>query len=252
MDLLFTLKKIIGYAIMPFTVSLILLFIAIITNKIKPRISFYSLVSSFFLLVITSVGPVSDQLMYKKERLYPAFTKQDGDIDYIIILGCAHTTDKELPATSQLETCSLQRLVEAIRIYNLHPEAQIITSGHAFSDSTSNAQMVKRAAVLLGIPEHKIITENFPMDTSEEAQLIAPRIAGHKSVLVTNANHMRRATKYFEQNGVTVIPAPASHMVKGRGSDRDWGYFVPSIYTLQQSTSWWYETVGEFVQWLKS
>ena len=82
-----------------------------------------------------------------------------------------------LPITSQLNNNSLQRLVEALRIYKLHPEARIITSGHHNRDIVSNAEKMKRSLILLGIPEQKIMTENFPKDTEEEAQLISPRPA---------------------------------------------------------------------------
>ena len=112
--------------------------------------------------------------------------------------------------------------------------------------------MVKKAAVLLGIPANKIITENFPKDTEEEAQLIAPRVKGHSTVLVTNADHMPRAANYFNKYGANVIPAPASHWAKGRELEKSWAYYVPSATKLKQSTNLWYETVGELVQWLKS
>ena len=61
-----------------------------------------------------------------------------------------------------------------MRIYHLHPEARIITSGYGGVNPVSNAETVKQSLILLGIPAQKIITENFPKDTEEEAQLIAP------------------------------------------------------------------------------
>ena len=138
-------------------------------------------------------------------------------------LGCGHTSDNKLPATSQLYACSLERLVEAVRIYQLHPEARIITSGSAFTDPSSNAMKVKEAAISLGIPASKIITENFPKDTEEEAQLIAPRIQHTNSVLITNADHIPRALEYFHQYGAYPIAAPASHWVKGDYHSKSWG-----------------------------
>jgi len=252
MDVLFLLKKIVGIAIMPLSITLILLLLSILFFKSKPKFSFMALLTSFSILLLSSMAPVSDFFMYKKERQFHAFTKQIHPVDYIVVLGCGHTTDLELSITSQLRTCSLQRLVEAVRIFRLHPEAQVITSGYSFSDPNSNAQMVKAAAEVLGIPSNKIITENFPKDTEEEAQLIAPRIKGHTAVLVTNADHMPRAVNYFNKYGANVIPAPASHFVKGRNLEKSWGYYTPSVVKLKQTTNLWYETVGEFVQWLKS
>ena len=248
---LFLLKKIIGSLLMPLSVVIILLFIAILFYRKHSRLSFYALFSATIILVLSSLSPTSDSFMAPLEDKYSAFTHSSDPVDYIIVLGCSHTTVHSLPATSQLKTCSLQRLVEAIRIYQIHPEAQIITSGYAGDDETSNAEKVKQAAILLGIPAHKIITENFPQDTEEEAELIAPRVRNKNVVLVTNANHLPRAMKYFEMQGVNAIPAPASPWVK-EGNNITWQYYVPHAGTLQQTTMAWYETLGRIVQWFKS
>ena len=196
--------------------------------------------------------PVADQIMRPLESNFESFTLSQKRIDYIIVLGCGHTTDDAIPATSQLKECSLQRLVEALRVFRLYPEAQIITSGAALSDPIANAEKVKQAAMLLGVPEHKIIVESFPKDTEEEAELIAPRVIGKNVILVTNADHMIRSVNYFAKQGVTVIPAPAGNWVKGLKQDKSWGYYVPSPKALMQTTTAWYEYIGQLVQWIKT
>ncbi|NQZ83358.1 MAG: YdcF family protein [Colwellia sp.] len=248
---LFLLKKIISTSIMPLSIITILLFLALLFAKKKPGLSFKYLLAGFSLLLLSTMPPVADYLMQPIEDNYPAFTKQNKPVDYIVILGCGHTSDKRLPALSQLKICSLQRLVEAFRIYQLHPEAQMITSGHAFGDVMSNAQKVKQAAVSLGIPATKILVENFPKDTEEEAELIASRVKGSTVVLITNANHMPRSMKYFEEQGVNPIAAPAGYWVKNNGSTNDWRYYIPNASKLKQTTTVWYETLGRVVQWLK-
>ena len=52
------------------------------------------------------------------------------------------------------------------------------------------------------MPAQKIISENFPKDTEEEAELISPRVQGTKVVLITNADHMPRSINYFQSQGV--------------------------------------------------
>ena len=247
---LFLLKKIISVMIMPLSIILFLLLIAIIFYRLKPKLSFTALFSASALLFFTTYPPLADFLMAPLENNYPAFTKSAKPVDYIIILGGVHATVEGLPATSQLKSSSLERLVEAIRIYRLHPEAQIITSGFAGGDVSSNAEKVKQAAILLGIPKEKIITENFPQDTEEEAQLIAPRVLNKHVVLVTSANHLPRAMAYFEKYGVKATPAPASPWVKHNGLT-PWSYYVPNAKKLQQTTTAWYETLGRIVQWFK-
>jgi len=248
---IFLLKKIISALIMPLSLVLILLLIALIFSKKNPHFSFKCLLIGFFLLLVSSIPRVSDSMMMPLENNYPTFVKQNQPVDYIIILGCGHTSDTQLPVISQLNICSLQRVVEAFRIYQLHPEAQLITSGHAHGDIMSNAQKVKQVAVSFGIPEEKIFVENFPKDTEEEAELIAPRVKGSMAVLITNANHMPRSIKYFESQGVNPIAAPTGYWVKNSTSEKGWGYYIPRANKLKQTTIVWYETIGRTVQWFK-
>ncbi len=249
---LFLLKKIISFLIMPLSVISLLLLAAIVLFKRRPKTSFKCLILASVLLILSSIGWVSDKVMQPLESHYPSFTKTNKTIDYIVVLGCGHVSDNALPATSQLLNCSLQRVVEAVRIYQLYPNAQLITSGAAFDNNESNAEKVKQAAMLLGVPESKILTESFPKDTEEEAELIAPRVQGKTVVLVTNADHMPRSMNYFRAQGVNVIAAPASNWVKGAELPKHWGYYLPNSKNLTQTTTAWYEAVGLFVQWLKS
>ena len=247
---LFLIKKIIGVLLMPLSIILILLFIAIIFYRISRKLSFTALFTATSLLLLSTLPPVSDFIMTPLESHYPMFTQNNTPVDYIVVLGCSHITDHNLPATSQLRACSLQRLVEAIRIFHLHPEAQLITSGYADGDESSNAEKVKQAAILFGIPEEKIITENFPQDTEEEAELIALRAYNKHVVLVTSASHLPRAMRYFEQQGMQPIPAPASPWVK-ENSHKKWKDYVPRADKLQQTTSAWHEMLGRAIQWFK-
>jgi uncharacterized SAM-binding protein YcdF (DUF218 family) len=249
---LFLLKKIITVFIMPINIVLLLLFFALFFHRKSPKKSIKSLSLAIVILFFCSLPPFSDSVMTAIENDYPPYTKTSNSIDYIVVLGCAHNNNAELPVTSQLANCSLQRMVETFRVYQLHPEARIITSGYGGSNQMSNAETMKQSLVLLGIPSQKIITENFPMDTEEEAELIAPRVQGTNVILVTNANHMPRSINYFQAEGVFPIAAPTGYWVKNPDSNKNWAYYAPSSKKLYQSTIAWYENLGLLVQWGKS
>ena len=248
---LFLLKKIISAIVMPMSLILILLILSMLYFRKRPKRSFKYLVSAFLLLIISSMPIVSDHFMVNIENNYETFSRSSKPVDYIVVLGNWHADNNALPVTSQLSSDSLIRVVEAIRVYNLHPEAKIITSGHHNANNVSNAQKMKQSLVLLGIPEQKIITENFPKDTEEEAELISPRVQGSTVVLITNADHMPRSMKYFQEQGVDPIPAPTGFWVKSIDGSKNWGYYIPNSKSLQQTTTAWYETLGLFVQWIK-
>ena len=238
--------------LMPLSVVIILLVLSLLFYRKSPRFSFKCLLFGTILLSISSLSPVSNSLMSPLESKYPAFTQSNKPVDYIIVLGCGHMDDVAWPVTGQLAPCSLQRLVEATRIYHLHPEATLITSGGAYSHQKSNAQAVKLAAISLGIPANKILTEDFPKDTAEEAELISARVMGSNTVLVTNADHMWRSINYFNQYGIYPIPAPASPWVKGANKGKHWQHYLPQSDVLKQTTRAWYEILGLIFQWVKA
>lgn len=248
---LFILKKIISIFIMPINIVFILLFLAIIYFKKRPKLSLKYLISAVLLLYVSTIPIISNSLMMSIENNYEAFTHANKPVDYIVVLGNGHVSNDALPVTSQLQVASLQRLVETLRIYKIHPEARIITSGFAGNNRLSNAEKMKQSLVLLGIPEQKIITESFPKDTEEEAQLISPRVEGTNVVLITNAAHMTRSMKYFQSQGVFPIAAPTGYWVRGVNSKTGWRDFVPNSNKLQQTTVFWYESLGRLVQWFK-
>ena len=237
---------------MPINIVLLLLIFALFMHGKNPKKSIKSLSAAIVILFISAFPPFSNTVMTAIENDYPPYVKTETSIDYIVVLGCGHNTNAELPVTSQLATCSLQRMVETLRIYQLHPEARIITSGSAGHNPVSNAETVKQSLVLLGVPAQKIITENFPKDTEEEAELIAPRVQGTKVILITNADHMPRSINYFQAQGIYPIAAPTGYWVKNPDSSKSWAHYMPSSKKLQQSTIAWYESLGLIVQWFKS
>ena len=82
-------------------------------------------------------------------------------------------------------------------------------SGSAGHNPESNAEKMKEAAILMGLDKNRIFTENFPRDTEDEAELIAPRVKDSQVALITNADHMRRSINYFKAKGVIMLsPRP--------------------------------------------
>ncbi|REL35724.1 hypothetical protein DXX92_10450 [Thalassotalea euphylliae] len=246
----FLFKKIIAAVVMPLNISLLLLIIAAMFFKLKPKLSRTSLILGTLILGISSITPVADKTIAPFEQTYESFSRSIKPISYIVVLGCGHATNHALPATSQLKACSLRRLIEGMRVLKLHPEAKLIVSGYGLYDEQTNAETVQKAAIALGVPNAKIIVEPYPKDTREEAQLIAPRVKGKTTVLVTDAYHLPRAMKYFELEGVKPIPAPAGYYAINPDQDFVWPHLVPSAKNLQTSSIVWYETMGRIWQWL--
>ena len=108
---LFLLKKIITVFIMPINIVLLLLIFALFMHGKNPKKSIKSLSAAIVILLISAFPPFSDTVMTAIENDYPPYVKTNESIDYIVVLGCGHNTNAELPVPSQLATCSLQRMV---------------------------------------------------------------------------------------------------------------------------------------------
>ncbi|WOH38263.1 envelope biogenesis factor ElyC [Thalassotalea fonticola] len=248
---LFTLKKLIGELLMPLPIIIVTLFIGLFLLKHRPVLAKGLLSIATLALLLLSAMPVANRLIVNLEQQFPVYSPIAEKLDYIVILGCSHTSDASLAATQELNICSLQRLTEGLRIANLHPEAIIITSGAAIYDVSSNAEKVKQAAIELGFDSNNIITETRPKDTEDEALYISPLLIDKNFALITNANHMPRSMAYFENQGVKPIAAPTGFFVKDFSGNKRWQTYFPDPNQLNKSTTSWYETLGLIWQWLK-
>lgn len=248
----FFIKKLVAVLVTPIGFALFLLLISLLTFKSKPSFSYKTLLFAVVFIFASSFNPIADRLLTPLEQKYPTYTKSAKKIDYIAVLGCYHVNDENLPAIAKLKACSLQRLTEAMRIANMHPSAQIITSGHLINSPISNAKVMKDAAIELGFNGDKIIVEGFAKDTEEEAELIALRATSKTLVLVTNASHMPRSVNYFKHYGLDVIPAPTGHLVKGLQIEKSWQYYMPQLSALEKTSRAFYAYLSLAWQWIKS
>jgi len=241
---MFALKKIIGTWLMPLPLLLTLFIISALLYKLTryKRSSQVLLCGSFITLLLLSLDPVATRLAATLESQYPSFQQQS--IDYIHVLGNAHTTVDSLPITSQLTPAALARTTEGVRIYKLNPTAKLIFSGYASGDINSNAKMNARLASALGVPESAIILLEESRDTIEEAIDNKKITQGNRLVLVTSATHMPRAMKIFQQQGLSPIPAPTAHVSKAINGLQPLHYYFPRAKYLAVSEKAIHEWLG--------
>jgi len=172
----------------------------------------------WFLIISTPLIPT--KLLDSLERQYePVVVEQLEDTVssfHIVVLGKGHGFDDRLPANSLLSTKALGRLAEGIRLHNQLPNSTLILSGYSASGRTSQAEMLRNTALLLGVDQEKTRMQTTPGNTLEEAKFYAENYSGDERViLVTSAVHMPRAVMLFERAGVDVLPSPANYRLKG-------------------------------------
>lgn len=199
MDLAFMLKKIISTAIMPLSITLLILFIGLLflnDNNIKKAKLFIT--TGFIALILIAYQPFTNFLLEPLEINHPKLTKIPQGITHILLLGGDVNN----------------RGWEALRLYHKIDNAKIITSGYAGSSKTPEAISTARILQEIGIPKEDIIIHSLPKDTKEEA-IETKKLLGDKPfILVTAAHHMTRAMALFQKEGLNPIAAPANMKIR--------------------------------------
>ena len=195
----------------------LLLLLAIIFYRYKKRKTAIILLSVTVLLFLcSSTAYLPTYLAGRLESKYLPYRQQnnfnDSEKVLIHVLGSGYVLDKRLPANAQIGWCALGRLAEAIRIHRMIKNSVIICSGYSPLGLETQAQVTKRAAVVLGVAADKLETLNLPSTTKEEAS----ELAGHYSkkstlIIVTDAIHMPRAIKLFQAQGFNPVAAPTNY-----------------------------------------
>lgn len=243
------MKSLLSELILPLSVFWILILVAVFLRlRKKNKSSQYLLVISVCWFLIISTPFLPNLLVLHLENQYPVVSpKVLNDLNQpvnILVLGGGHSNDERLPATNQLSESALTRLVEGIRLHLQIPNSSLITSGFAGQEGISQAEVLAKAAVVLGVDEKNIRTQTLPGNTWMEATEYK-RLFGDSArlIIITSAIHIPRAMKLFHKAGLRPIAAPTNHMVK-KGKHRNIGFWTPSSNNIRKMESVLHEYAG--------
>lgn len=194
---------------------------------------------ALFFLLLCSL-PMTSHMMLRPLEAYSSTVKKDDSVwmkaEAIVVLGCKHYEDPDLPFADNWHHCSLTRNLQAAVMY-LHQPKTIYTSGGVLKKRhRSESDANKAFLVGLGIPEKHVKTVATGTNTAEEAQALSAILRGKSVALVTSASHQRRAGNYFRQKGIQVIPVPVDYLTQAQ---MPWGW--PSAEALNVSQRAIYE-----------
>lgn len=254
--MLFTLKKYISALLMPLPLLILISFIGLLLlwfthwqKSGKCLVSF-----SWLTILLLSLQPVADKLLLSSEgvfsKRYELLHPKEENIQYIVVLGGGFTYNPDWPPSANLINNSLARVTEGIRLYSQYPRAKLIFTGGRGNNLISNAEVAAKVALSLGVPETAIITLRTPRDTQEEAFEVEKIVGQQPFLLVTSANHMARAERFFIARNMHPITAPANQLAI-TSPLQPWEKFFPSIYFFSHSERAWYEFIGSIWQSIK-
>ncbi|MBK9992328.1 MAG: YdcF family protein [Verrucomicrobia bacterium] len=163
----------------------------------------------------------------------------------IVVLGGGHSDSTTLSRVNQLSSSALARLIEAVRLARLMPEAQVIVSGYNGPKTLSHAQILAEAAQSLGLAPERIIRLDTTRDTHDEALELARRLGSEPFLLVTSAWHMPRSMALCEKVGLHPIAVPTDFMLR-QEVDSGWRILAWDLGALERSTKAIHERIGLF------
>lgn len=244
----FLIKKIIAFWLMPLSLVVILLSLAVFFLWKKPKAKTGKVLASISLacLIIFSWNPVSTPLLRTIEQSNTPFDMSQP-VEYVVVLGNEVTSDPSVPLSSHLSSSATARLLEGLRILSANPNAQLIVTGYANKNTKSSAQVYKEVAMSLGVTSDRIIALDWPKDTEEEAQAVKQIVGDNVIALATSASHMPRAIEFFYQENIHAIAAPTFYLAK-YSEQTDWQFNAAGLLKTERAI---YEYLGQLWQWLK-
>jgi len=211
----FLLKKLIGFALMPMTSSVMLIITGLVMVLLKKweRTGKGLIALGVIYLMLMSWSPFGTWLLRPIEQTYSPIAETSTP-EFIVVLGNAVSSDEAIPLASQFSSSARARIHEGIRLAKRHPNAKLILTGYAGQNSRPIAEVYADYAHAQGINKNRIMTVSTAKDTKEEAIAAGKISAGKPLALVTSASHMPRAVLLFQQQGVEPIPAPTFYLAK--------------------------------------
>lgn len=248
------MKDIIKFLIAPLSAFWILLIFGYAFNLInRKRISHILLVVAGVWLVLISTKFIPEYLISSMEDNYHSFKTNSILVHSpfnIMVLGAGYSDDSSLPPNDQLNTTTLGRLTEGLRLYRLFPGSKIVTGDFQGRLAFSQAISISNTAIALGVNESDIITIKLASNnTNGEAEAYFREFGkSNQLILVTDAIHMPRAMMLFRKVGLDPIPAPTNHLIK-QGSVKDPFSWLPSISNINKMNAAMHEYLG--MAWAK-
>ena len=253
--MLFWLKKAVSYWLMPlpFCLALLVAGLVLLRSARHPRLARGLIVAGVILLLTLSQEQVGFALLRPLENVYPAQPEVPAGSPVpaplaacraIVVLGGGHADSPGLTATQKLSSSATARLVEAVRLARLVPDATLILSGPAAGSGATHASVLAAAAKSLGIDPRRIVLIDTARDTDDEVQEIRRRLGSDTPfALVTSAWHMPRAMGLMHRAGLKALPCPTDYLAKANSDLRiaDWTF---SLGGLERSTWAVYERLG--------
>ncbi len=144
------------------------------------------------------------------------------------------------------------RLVMAHRLFHIGKAPVLLLGGNASNlDGVIRfeSEIVRDLFIGWGVPAEAMIPLGGNKDTHDEALKVRALATEHgwkRVLLVTSANHMRRASAVVRAQGLEVVPAPCNFLTTVSTTPTR-GWSVPRSQGFLKVATWLHEEIGYFM-----
>ena len=234
-------SKLLAFLIKPIIWVFILLISALIFKAKRKKILIYT-ISIFW---VFSNGFLADSCarLWEMPRFHPTETYDIG-----IVLGGIADYDKITKAHNFNKHAD--RIMDAQQLYHQGKIKKILISGGngvLFNDGYIEANAMRDYLLLNQIPSEDILIENTSRNTKENAfnsaEILRKEYPKGKFLLITSANHMKRAQFCFEKAGIitTAFPTDCTTSYTNFGVEY---MFLPRVNALEVWENLIHEWIG--------
>lgn len=189
--------------------------------------------------VVWSIPQCAAWLRAPLEQRFPVVEANDlPKADAIVVLGGGSYSWRHR-ADVRLEDLAHSRLAGGARAWLAGRAPIVVLSG-----GPGEAEVMAEAIAKLDVPASALVLEQRSWDTRSNALFAAKLAERHgirRVLLVTSSLHMPRASYWFREYGLEVLPAPVPEPGLRGGWTRRW---LPSLGALWRSGRAWKEYAG--------
>lgn len=242
----FLLKKIVSALILPPTSLILLAFIGLQLSRKRPKTGRTLATLSLASLLILSLPVTGNALLQSLETSPPITESQLKDIQAIVILGGGNNSlAPEFDNEDTVNRWTLQRLRYGSYLQQKTGKPILVTGGAPFGGRTEADAMAE--TLQRDFHAKDIWTADQSKDTAENAELSAAILKkrGVQTVaVISQAWHLPRAINLFEQQALTVYPAPTGYTHEDNEHILRW---LPRASALDKSSIALKEYLGQLV-----
>lgn len=212
------IKHIVLFFISPLNLVILFFVLGVLLSKQQGCAAKTFKFASLFSFFLFTQPYFSDLLLYPLEHKhkYPNVHSNSEKPDYIFVLACYYSTFGDVPEISRWSECSMQRNIEAFKLYKMTGAPIIISGGNFLHDPDVNYSIRAKDYFLhLGVEEESLIITKIGSNTHEEFVSTAPYLRNSHTWVVSSATHIRRLQKLFSNQNYSALFFPVNHHTKG-------------------------------------